>query len=213
MPEAGLCGSVQRLFLCRLIAALPRLLGMLFLPGVDPWVVMVTREDPPEDAEPWLPAPAVRVAVASKETGCLPGAVVHGEGRVTQDQDGEELLHAHEPRSESPKRQGCLSGWPSVRPHATSRPARPGASGPPRSRSAARRGCESRHLTRTTDDVEERPAYRSRGEQRTGHKPGVPRPPPSVERWTRRASTRALPTRHRPNRRGAKSRRRSTRSA
>jgi hypothetical protein len=105
-----LCGSVQRLCLCRLMAALPRLLGMLFLPGVDPWVVMVTREDPAEDAEPWLPAPAVRVAVARKETGCLPGAVVQGEGRVTQDQDGEELLHAPEARSESPKRQGCRAG-------------------------------------------------------------------------------------------------------
>jgi hypothetical protein len=101
---------------------------MLFLPGVDPWVVMVTREDPPEDAEPWLPAPAVRVAVARKETGCLPGAVVQGEGRVTQDQDGEKLLHAHEARSESPKRQGFLSGWPSDRPpqHADQhRPKRP----------------------------------------------------------------------------------------
>jgi hypothetical protein len=43
---------------------LPRLLGMLFLPRVDPWVVVVTREDPPEDAEPRLAAPAVGVAIA-----------------------------------------------------------------------------------------------------------------------------------------------------
>ena len=63
---------------------LSRLLRMLRLPGVDPWVVVVTREDPPEDVESWLAAPAVGVAIARQEPGGLPGALVHSEGYVTQ---------------------------------------------------------------------------------------------------------------------------------
>lgn len=87
---------------------------MVFLPSVDPWVVVVTREDPPEDAEPWLPAPAVGVTVAGQETSRLPSAVVQGQRHITEYQGSGEFLHAHEPRTASSRGQDRRSPSRSV---------------------------------------------------------------------------------------------------
>ena len=86
-------------------------------------VVVVTMEDPPEDAEPWLPAPAVLVAVARKETGCLPGAVVQGQRDITEYQGSGGLLHAYEPRSASSSGQDRRSPSRSI-PTSTARTTR-----------------------------------------------------------------------------------------
>lgn len=85
---------------------LARLLELLLLPRLDPRVVMVAGEDPPEDAQPWLAAPAVGVAVARQKPDCLSGAVVQGETDVAEDQDSQELLHVLDGRTAQSKRQG-----------------------------------------------------------------------------------------------------------
>ena len=54
--------------------------------------MMEAWEDPPEDAESWLPTPAIRIALARQESSSLSHPVVQGECDVAERKNGEELL-------------------------------------------------------------------------------------------------------------------------
>lgn len=73
--------------------ALRRALELPLLPCFEPGVVVEAREDPPEHAQPWLPAPAVGVAVARQEADGLPRLAHEREDEVPDDERRRDPSH------------------------------------------------------------------------------------------------------------------------
>src|SRR6266516_3306864 len=66
---------------------------LALLPGLEAWISVVSREDPPEHAQARFPAPAVGVAVARHATGILLCPADQGEDEIAENEREQVLLH------------------------------------------------------------------------------------------------------------------------